>query len=564
MTRARGAVAAAFGVAAATLALAAATLALAPTPAAAAVVKTWNGPAPPPGYSLTTGEALRISQATAAVRAAIEKSSLTVTVGIYQPRRWMVQFKDPKGDIAAEIHIDDRSERVVAAWSGTKANWRNARGSRALVDERDLGPATDSLWVWLPLCLLFVAPFIDPRRPLRRVHFEILLFLLFVLGHTFVVRGELSNWLLVAYPALGLLLARLLVAATGRDRSEERLVPFVPLKILAGVLFAVLAVRGVLNVVDSIPGDVAFAGVAGSDRIIDGHTLYTGGGGKYDTYGPFAYLVYVPFTLLLPFHGAADVNLVPAHAVAVTFDLLTALTLFLIGRDLRGPGRAGTTLGVVLAYAWATFPMTWDVLARNTNDNIVGALVLLAFLAFRRPVVSGALIGLAAAAKFAPLALLPVFAARTALAYGRRNALALIAIAVLVPVALIALFLPPGGLREFYDATLGFQVGRVDDPNSVWGLHSGLAGVQDLARWCAVAFAIGVALVPAKEGKRGLAALAAAVLLVLQIPLGHFAEQYIVWFLGLAFVAVFSAYELPDRDAAGTVAAAGSERAALI
>jgi glycosyl transferase family 87 len=557
VTRARRAVAATFCVAAVTLALAA-------TPAAAAVVRTWNGPAPPPGYSLTAGEALRISQGTEAVRAAIKKSPLAVKVGIYEPRRWIVQFEDANGDIAAEIHIDDRSARVVAAWSGAKANWRNARGSRALVDEGDLGAATDSLWVWLPLCLLFVAPFVDPRRPLRRVHFEILLFLLFVLGHAFVVRGELSTWLLVAYPALGLLLARLLVAATGRDHSEERLVPFVPLKVLAGILFAVLAARGVINVVDSIPGDVAFAGVAGSERIIDGHTLYAAGGGNYDTYGPFAYLVYVPFTLLLPFHGVADVNLVPAHAVAVAFDLLTALTLFLIGRDLRGPGRAGTALGVVLAYAWVTFPMTWDVLALNTNDNIVGALVLLAFLAFRRPVVSGALIGLAAAAKFAPLALVPVFAARTALAYGRRRALAFIAIAVLVPVALIALFLPPGGLREFYDATLGFQVGRVDDPNSVWGLHSGLAGVQDVARWCAVAFAIAVAFMPAKDGKRGLAALAAAVLLALEIPLGHFAEAYMVWFLGLAFVAVFSAYELPDRDAAGTVAAAGSERAALI
>src|SRR4051794_8906169 len=173
----------------AALACAAAFLfALCAQSASAAVLTSWNGNGAPAGYSLTADKAIRIAIATPQAQAEATKGGLSVAAFSYSPRRWSVRmFRG--SEVRVEVHIDDRSGRVVSAWRGLKANWSGARGSAALVDERELGSATDSLWVWLPLCLLFVLPFVDPKRPLRRAHVDVLLLLGFVAGHLFFVKG---------------------------------------------------------------------------------------------------------------------------------------------------------------------------------------------------------------------------------------------------------------------------------------------------------------------------------------------------------------------------------------
>ena len=54
-----------------------------------------------------------------------------------------------------------------------------------------------------------------------------------------------------------------------------------------------------------------------------------------------------------------------AHAAAITFDLLTMLGLFFLGRRIRVP------TGVVLAYLWAAYPFTLFALSSNSNDSLV-------------------------------------------------------------------------------------------------------------------------------------------------------------------------------------------------
>jgi hypothetical protein len=56
------------------------------------------------------------------------------------------------------------------------------------------------------------------------------------------------------------------------------------------------------------------------------------------------------------------------------------------------------------------------------------------------------------------------------------------------------------------------------------------------------ALALGLAVVPRRAGRRELAALAAVILVAIQLPLGHIVEAYMAWFLGLAFVGLFAAY----------------------
>ena len=58
---------------------------------------------------------------------------------------------------------------MIEAWQGTQAAWVMARGHHGYFGKR-----FDAWYIWLPLCLLFVAPFFDPRRPLRMLHLDLL------------------------------------------------------------------------------------------------------------------------------------------------------------------------------------------------------------------------------------------------------------------------------------------------------------------------------------------------------------------------------------------------------
>ena len=130
-----------------------------------------------------------------------------------------------------------------------------------------------------------------------------------------------------------------------------------------------------------------------------------------DTYGPVNYLAYVPVRGALAL--GRDWDSVPAaHAAAIAFDLLTIVGLMLLGTTLR-PGRGGRRLGLALAFAWAAYPFSLLALQENTNDLMVAALLVLALAALRSPPGRGVLLGLAAAAKFAPLALAPLLASGT-------------------------------------------------------------------------------------------------------------------------------------------------------
>ena len=60
----------------------------------------------------------------------------------------------------------------------------------------------------------------------------------------------------------------------------------------------------------------------------------------------------------------------------------------------------------------------------------------------------------------------------------------------------VGLYLPDGGLREFYDCTIGFQLGR-ESVFSLWGLHPSLHWLQDVIKLAGLGFAAALAFVPA-------------------------------------------------------------------
>jgi hypothetical protein len=516
-----------------------ATVALALLAAAPAhaedVVRPKSMDRPPASYRLTGKQAERIADATPTAKR-VRRAQAGVYDNVFEKSgsRWQVSYYVTRGKDTkeiAQIYVSDDSGRVTEAWTGPQVAWTMARGYPGA-----FGRKVNSPYVWIALTLLFVAPFVDPRRLRRMRHLDLAVLVAFGVSVAFFNDANIDVSVPLAYPLMLYLLVRMLWIGLRRSRRRDPLRLLVPASwLVIGLLFLV-GFRIGLNVADSNVIDVGYAGVIGADRLADGDKLW----GAFpkdnehgDTYGPVTYAAYVPFEQALPWSGRWD-DLPAAHAAAITFDLLCLGLLFLIGRRMRGP-----TLGIALAYAWAANPFTLYALDCNVNDGLVAALVLGAIAAASSPAGRGALVTLAGMAKFAPLALAPLFATHTRGAWR----FALGGAAALVPCLL--LILGYGGLHTFYDRTLGFQASR-GSPFSVWGLY-GWDTARAVVQVAAVLLAVAVAFLPRRRDVVGLSALAAAVLVALQLGVTHWFYLYIVWFLGPALIALLGDAEPADR-----------------
>lgn len=458
---------------------------------------------------------------------------------------WQVSYfsKGGKKEIG-QVIIDDLTGRVLEQWTGFQVAWTMARGYPGA-----FGRHVNSLYVWLPLCLLFFAPFFDFRRPFSLLHLDLAVLLLLSVSLAFFNHGDIYQSVPLSYPPLVYLLCRMVWLMrrprTGRGREGShptRLRLLVPTPWLAvGVVF-LIGFRIALNVTDSNVVDVGYAGVIGAQRIVEGKPLY----GHYpadnehgDTYGPVNYEFYVPFQQVFGWSGTWD-DLPAAHGAAIFFDLLATALLFLLGRRMRGP-----TLGVALAYAWVSFPFTLFVLECNSNDTLVADLILLALLAasHRGAVASGArgaATALAGLTKFAPLALAPLLATDALRSSPPRRRplvyvafmLGFIATAVLVSLPAFA----HDSLHTIYERTIAYQSER-DSPFSVWGLY-GLRSEQHVFEILVVLFACAVALVPRRQDMVGLAAGCGAVVIAVELALEHWFYLYVPWFFPLVMLAL--------------------------
>jgi len=509
---------------------------------------------PPVGHRLTGVKARAIAERVPKVIDARRKyPRAAVGVFLKGATRWQVSLYDTpkrKKEIA-QVLVDDTTGAVLEAWTGPQVAWTMARGYKGA-----FGRKAGALYVWIPLLIAFVLPFIDPRRPLRVRHLDLLVLCSFSVSLAFFSHGNIDASVPLAYPPLLYLLARLAWVGLRRERrAPEPLRLLVPASWLAVALVFLLGFRIGLNVTNSNVIDVGYSGVIGADKLAHGHALY----GTFpkdnphgDTYGPVTYAAYVPFELAMPWSGRWD-SLPAAHGAAIFFDLLTAGLLFLLGRRVRGP-----TVGLALAYAWVAFPFTLFALNTNANDALVAALLVALLLVSTRPVARGALAALAAGAKFAPLALAPLFALNPP---PRRPVRFALTFAVVGALALLPVFLQ-GDLRLFYDRTLGFQAAR-DAPFSVWGLWGWPGALRALVEAGAVIFAVAVAVIPRRRDVYGVAALAGAVLIALQLGATYWFYIYVVWFLPLALVALIGRDAEPTRPAAPAPEAARSHPRAM-
>jgi hypothetical protein len=531
---------------------------------------------PPAGHRLSSDEVLAIADRLPEMRALRHeyKGSFgdTYLKGGFQ---WQVSYftKGGKKEIGLVI-ISDLSGHVLEQWTGFQVAWSMARGYPGA-----FGRHVNALYVWLPLCVLFIAPFFNFRRPFSLLHLDLLVLLSFSVSLAFFNHAHIYASVPLAYPPLVYLLARMLAllrrprgdaGASSSRQPAPTLRLLVPAPWLAlGVVF-LIGFRIALNVTDSNVIDVGYAGVIGASKLVHDEALYghwPADNEHGDTYGPVNYEAYVPFQQIFGWSGTWD-DLPAAHAAAIFFDLLATGLMFLLGRRMRGP-----TLGIALAYAWVSFPFTLFALESNSNDSLVAALVLAALLvcSYRSQLAGagrGVLAVLAGLTKFAPLALAPVLATHGLAELGgvgsssrRARALALYALAFAGAGALVSI--PAFGhdtLHQIYERTIVYQSNR-GSPFSVWGLY-GLHKLESIVELAAVALALALAVVPRRPDLVGLAAACGAVVIAEQLGIEHWFYLYVPWFFPLVMIALFG--RLTDPAQPASVAASAPARSSRL
>ncbi len=505
---------------------------------------------PPPGRGMTARRVRAIADKLSDVRDERGRyPGNTREVFLKGADRWQVSYyaRTPPGSPRKEIAqvlIDDGSGVVLEHWTGYKVAWTMARGYPGA-----FGRIVNAPWVWIPLAVLFVVPFVTPRRPRRLLHLDLLVLSAFSASLALFNAAEIYASVPLVYPLLLYLLGRMLWIGLHRgDAGEEQRRPLnllVPVSWLAIALIFLLGFRVALNVSNSNVIDVGYAGVIGADRLVDGHPIYgafPSDNASGDTYGPVVYESYVPFEQALPWSGSWD-DLPAAHGAAIVFDLLSCLLCFLVGRRVRGPD-----LGIVLAYAWAAFPFTLYAQMSNANDALVPLLVLAAIWTAGSPSGRGAFVALAGLTKFAPLALAPLFAT-----YPRPRLRTMAWFTAGFAGAAALAFLPilaHNDLRSFWDHTIAFQAQR-GSPFSVWGLWdpdvAWLDKAQHAVQAAGVVLALALAFVPRRRDLVGLSACTAAIIIALQLGVTHWFYLYIPWFFPFVMLALLGSYGAPAR-----------------
>ena len=440
--------------------------------------------------------------------------------------------KDPKQVALAKIAANGT---VTEVWGGFQVAWSMARGYPGA-----FGRSVNSPWIWIPLCIAFLLPFFDWRKPFRWLHFDLLALLGFSVSLAFFNDANLGISVPISSVLLAWLVIRLLAIGLRPRSRPPPLRLLIPWRWLAVIGLFLIGFRAGLNIVDGNVIDVGYAGVIGADKFSHGREIYGSfpfDNGSGDTYGPLLYLLYVPFEWIWPWQGTWD-DLPSAHAVAGFVDAACTALLFLIGRRLRD-----NALGVVLAYAWLAFPFTVYVTNSGSNDAIPAALVLAAIWLHRQPLARGALSVAAGLTKFAPLALLPLFAGDGLWDSARPRSARLKALAayclgvVLVLGITAAIFAPTTDLKSFWDHTLGYQFGR-DAPFSVWGFYGGgWRTAQKVVQAATILLALGAFFIPRRRSIITLAAMAGAIMAAVQLSATYWFYLYLAWVIPLALAA---------------------------
>jgi hypothetical protein len=538
---------------------------------------------PPAGYHLTGNQVLALAKANAFVKGQLKKMPKTLVPYVYTRGGgvWQVSWftspaikSHPQWE-EIQVYVVDATGQVSQAWTGYQVAWTMARGYPGA-----FGRVVNHVWIWIPLCLLFVVPFLPWRRRPSLLHLDLLVLLGFSLSLAWFNHSNLGLSVPSIYPFMLYLMIRLGLLGFGIGKPKGPLRVLIPTPWMAILIIFLIGFRIGLNVTDSNVIDVGYAGTVGGYKITHGQKLYGNHGSACanatlatvdcwptnnqagDTYGPINYLAYVPAVAIFGWSGSWD-SLPASHAASIAFDVLTMIGLFFLGRRIRGP-----SFGVILAYLWAAYPFTLYVLSSNSNDSLVALMIVCSLLVITSAPARGILAAFAGLTKFAPFVLAPLLLRGTGewphpreAAFWKRGGLfvgAFVA-AVIAPMLLVLL---NHDWHYFWTDSIKYQASR-PAPFSIWGLWGDTFGgvtsklVVEQRIWEGLVVLAGLLVMIFPRGNRSIvqvAALGGALIIGVQCCLNYWFYLYIPWFFPLVIVALVLAYPAVESVFGGEVA----------
>jgi hypothetical protein len=157
----------------------------------------------PPLHRRTGEQVAGIAARVPRIRAELERTrGETREVFLKGSTRWQVSWftpvrrGEPRREIA-QVTIDDRSGAVLEAYTGFRVAWSMARGYDGAFGRRINSPL-----IWIGLLVLFVVPFLDPRRPWRWLHLDVLVLAGFSVSLAFFNAAEVETSVPLVYPPL--------------------------------------------------------------------------------------------------------------------------------------------------------------------------------------------------------------------------------------------------------------------------------------------------------------------------------------------------------------------------
>ncbi|HEY3727639.1 MAG TPA: hypothetical protein VGL51_10725, partial [Solirubrobacteraceae bacterium] len=157
---------------------------------------------PPAGYNLTAAKVLAIASADPRVKAELRRHrkalpyEYTKTAGIWQVS-WFSAGRHQKE--LMQVYIDDQTSKVTQVWTGFQVAWSMARGYPGAFGRR-----VNAIYLWLPLCLLFLAPFVPlplkRRRKPSLLHLDLLMLLGSSISLAFFNHAEIVLSVPLVYP----------------------------------------------------------------------------------------------------------------------------------------------------------------------------------------------------------------------------------------------------------------------------------------------------------------------------------------------------------------------------
>lgn len=475
---------------------------------------------------------------------------------------------------AVTAALDSRTERV-SFFAGPQlvAEVAVQSGGQVLagVDDRAL-PVPYGDWIayqpalLIALSALFVL--VAGVAPWRRVrNLDVAASLSLVVAVVLFQHRYVDPSTVTAALALIYLMARCVLRALGPERPKPPQAPLMAvitpglepcqrIRWLRGLLLVVglLFVMVGLSSPDAV--DVIYAVMQGATRIVHGILPYghlPPGVIHGDTYPILSYALYVPLALLAPVNTVWD-SVDAGLGVAVLAALVAAWAMFRTTAGRRGGRDTPRSLeaeeaGLRAALAWLALPPVLITASTGTTDVVLAAMLAVAVLLWRRPTWCAALLAVAGWFKLAPFALLPVALAPLR---GRRLVAPVAAVAA-VSVASLGLVLVLGGMSGFPAMihAVSYQFSR-GSFQSVWSAL-GVSGLQPVGQ-AAVLGLIAASVVKLRRepglalDRSRMAALAAAILIALQLAADYWAFLYLTWVVPLVGVSLLSD-ELPAKEA---------------